>query len=68
MKKSILLLLTLGIIAGGCQKFDPTDIWDNIHSLDERVGTLENCGTSPRQSASGSLYVAMVAWRRVKRF
>ena len=31
----------LSVLVGSCQKFDPTDIWDNIHSLDERVTSLE---------------------------
>ena len=41
MKKSSLLIFVLSVLVGSCQKFDPTDIWDNIHSLDERVTSLE---------------------------
>ena len=41
MKKSSLFICMLSILVGSCQKFDPTDIWDNIHSLDERVTSLE---------------------------
>ena len=41
MKKSSLFICMLSVLVGSCQKFDPTDIWDNIHSLDERVTSLE---------------------------
>ena len=41
MKKSSLFIFMLSVLVGSCQKFDPTDIWDNIHSLDERVTSLE---------------------------
>ena len=41
MKKITLLLFSLCICFGGCQKFDSTDIWENINSLDERVTSLE---------------------------
>ena len=41
MKKLIYLICTLGIVLTGCKKFDPSDIWDNINSLDKRVTALE---------------------------
>ena len=41
MKKYILLFLASFSIIAGCARFDDTEIWDNIHDLDQRVTELE---------------------------
>ena len=41
MRKIILLILSLCTVFSACQKFDDTNIWDSINSLDERVTALE---------------------------
>ena len=41
MKKTVLSFCVLLLMACTTEKFDPTEIWDNIHSLDERVTSLE---------------------------
>lgn len=41
MKRFIVLICALCAVLGGCQKFDATDIWENINSLDKRVTALE---------------------------
>lgn len=41
MKKTVLSFCMLLLMACTTEKFDPTEIWDNIHSLDERVTSLE---------------------------
>ena len=41
MKKTVLSFCMLLLMACTTEKFDPTEIWDNIHSLDERVTALE---------------------------
>ena len=41
MRKIILLILSLCTAFSACQKFDDTDIWDSINSLDKRVEALE---------------------------
>lgn len=41
MRKTILLILSLCTMFSACQKFDDTNIWDSINSLDERVTALE---------------------------
>ena len=41
MRKLICAVSATLLIAGSCAKFDSTDIWDNINSLDERLTKLE---------------------------
>ena len=41
MRKIIFLILSLCTVFSACQKFDDTDIWNSINSLDKRVETLE---------------------------
>lgn len=41
MRKIILLILSLCTAFSACQKFDDTDIWNSINSLDKRVEALE---------------------------
>lgn len=41
MRKIILLILSLCTVFSACKKFDDTDIWDSINSLDKRVEALE---------------------------
>ena len=41
MKNYILLLLASISMIAGCARFDDTEIWDNIHDLDQRVTELE---------------------------
>lgn len=35
------MICALCVLVGGCKKFDATDIWENINSLDKRVTALE---------------------------
>ena len=41
MKRIILLICSICLLAGGCKKFDPSELWENINSLDKRVTALE---------------------------
>ena len=41
MKKLFYIVVSLCLLAGGCQEFDDSAIWEDINSLKERVETLE---------------------------
>lgn len=41
MKKFLLSLCVPLLVIGGCNKFDPSELWDSINSLEQRVTALE---------------------------
>lgn len=41
MRKVLFLICSIILVLSGCTKFDATDIWNNIDSLDKRVEALE---------------------------
>ena len=41
MKRLFYIVVSLGLLIGGCQEFDDSAIWEDINSLKERVETLE---------------------------
>ena len=41
MKKLLGIIFAFGVLVCSCNEFDDTEIWDNIHELDDRLTKLE---------------------------